>query len=362
MNIKAAWLRKSRELGLEQDPAQHAALDVLQALQQELEKQPNRLRRIAGALSRAFAPAKPRGVYLWGGVGRGKTLLMDLFFNTLATERKRRVHFHRFMNEIHDRRARARDVRDPLDRVSRDLADEAAVLCFDEFFVSDIGDAMILGGLLDGLFRRGVVLVATSNSAPDDLYRDGLQRARFLPAIATLKEHTRIVHVRGDVDYRLRLLRTAGTFLHPAGNAADATLDRCFHDMASGDHEEDAIVEIDGRPIPARKRAKGVIWFGFDVLCAGPRGMRDYIEIARRYQTVIVSDVPVLGAGQEDAARRFLGMVDEFYDRRVKLVLSAHAGIDSIYAGNRLSREFRRAASRLLEMQSPDYLHAAHLS
>lgn len=362
MNLRKAWQRKTAELGLEEDPAQRAVLGVLQELERELEQQPKGFRRIASRLVPGAEPAAPRGVYLWGGVGRGKTLLMNLFHETLAIERKRRMHFHRFMSEVHDRLHRRRDVSDPLDVVAGELANEADVLCFDEFFVSDIGDAMILTGMLQGLFRRDVVLVATSNSAPDDLYRDGLQRARFLPAIAALKENLRIVHIEGEVDYRLRLLRTAGTFLHPAGPESDARLDRSFHDIASGAHEEDAIVAINGRPVAARKRAKGIVWFGFRELCAGPRSTRDYIEIARRHHTVIVSDVPVLGAGQEDAARRFIDMVDEFYDRRVKLILSAESPVESIYGGNRLSLEFRRTASRLLEMQSPDYLHAAHLS
>ncbi|HEX7060978.1 MAG TPA: cell division protein ZapE [Woeseiaceae bacterium] len=361
MNLRAAWLRKSEALGLERDPAQLDVLAMLETLGGELERRHERASGLTGLLRRGRGNDAPRGLYLWGGVGRGKTLLMNTFCESLAVESKRRVHFHRFMGEVHDRLAAMRDVRDPLERVAADLAGEAAVLCFDEFFVSDIADAMILGGLLERLFRHGVVLVTTSNTAPRDLYRDGLQRSRFLPAIALLEEHTRVVQMAGDVDYRLRLLRTAGTFLHPADAAADATLGRYFRDMAAG-AEQDTSFTLAGRPVAARQRAKGIVWFEFRELCEGPRSTRDYIEIARRHQTVIVSGVPVLGPEQEDAARRFVDMVDEFYDRRVKLIVSAAAPPDALYAGKRLGFEFRRTISRLLEMQSPDYLHAAHLS
>lgn len=362
MKISTAWRNRIEDFGLEEDAAQLAVVRVLQELQDRLEQRPGLLQRAAGLFGASARPAAPRGIYLWGGVGRGKTLLMDLFFDSLARTDKRRVHFHRFMNDVHERLAALGEAADPLDRIAGDFARDARVLCFDEFFVSDIGDAMLLAGLLEGLFRRGVVLVATSNSAPADLYRDGLQRARFLPAIALLGRHTRVLHLQGDVDYRVQLLRRAGTFITPAGEEADATLARYFHDIASGDAENRAVIEIAGRAIRTRKRAKGVAWFDFAELCAGPRSAADYIEIARRYQTVIVSGVPVLTAERENAARRFISLVDEFYDRRVKLILSATADIESIYRGNRLSFEFRRTLSRLLEMQSPDYLHAAHLS
>jgi cell division protein ZapE len=362
MNISTAWRRRIDDLGLEEDAAQLAVVDVLQQLQEQLEERASLLQRAAGFIRPSLRPAAPRGIYLWGGVGRGKTLLMDVFFGTLARTDKRRVHFHRFMNEVHERLGALAGVADPLDRIAGDIAREARVLCFDEFFVSDIGDAMLLAGLLAGLFRRDAVLVATSNSAPADLYPGGLQRARFLPAIELLERHTRVLHLEGDIDYRLRLLRRAGTFLTPAGEAADATLDRYFRDIASGTLENRASIEIAGRVIRTRKRAKGIAWFDFAELCGGPRSAVDYIEIARRFQTVIVSGVPVLTAEDENAARRFISLIDEFYDRRVKLILSAAENIESIYRGNKLSFEFQRTLSRLLEMQSPDYLHAAHRS
>lgn len=360
MRITTAWRNRMSECGFEEDAAQLAVLGVLQQLQERLQQQAGPLQRTAGFFLPSLRAPTPRGVYLWGSVGRGKTLLMDLFFDTLGRADKRRVHFHRFMNEVHERLGALEDIAEPLDRVAGDMARDVKVFCLDEFFVSDIGDAMLLAGLLEGLFRRDVVLVTTSNSAPEDLYRDGLQRARFLPAIDLLERRTRAVHMEGDVDYRLRLLRRGSTFIAPAGAAADAALERCFHDIASGMPENRTSIEIAGRKIRTRKRAKGIAWFDFAELCETPRSTIDYIEIAHRYPAVIVSGVPVLGMEHENAARRFISLVDELYDRRVKLILSAAARLESIYRGRKLAFEFRRTTSRLLEMQSPDYLHAAH--
>jgi cell division protein ZapE len=286
---------------------------------------------------------------------------MDLFFKTLPIESKRRVHFHRMMSEVHARLKGFSNV-DPLDQVAADIAKETEVLCFDEFFVADIGDAMILGRLMHGLFRRGVILVATSNTAPPDLYAGGLQRERFLPAIEILEEKTEVLHIEGATDYRLTLLQKAGTFLCPAGPGANTKLERYFQEIASGDIENDTAVDVLGRSIPARKSAKGIAWFSFEALCDGPRSQQDYIEIARWYPTVIVSDMPALDAEREDAARRFIALVDEFYDRRVKLIVSAEAPIPTLYRGMRLRLEFPRAVSRLTEMQTEVYLHSAHLS
>jgi len=303
-----------------------------------------------------------RGIYLWGGVGRGKTLLMDLFYASLEIESRRRIHFHRMMSDVHRRLGRIRDVADPLAVVAADIAQEVSVLCFDEFYVSDIGDAMILGRLLDGLFSRGVTLVATSNSHPRDLYKDGLQRQRFVPAIEAIEKNTEIVRMDGDTDYRLRLFEEAGTYLVPADREADLRLRHYFDEIASGDTEVDSVIYILGRSIRLRRSAKGVAWFDFKELCDGPRSQEDYIEIARWYPTVIVSGIPVLDRNSEDAARRFIALVDEFYDRRVKLVVSAEAAADRLYQGERLGFEFERTASRLIEMQTGDYLHSPHLA
>ena len=304
----------------------------------------------------------PGGLYLWGAVGRGKTFLMDLFFETLPIERKSRIHFHRMMRDVHERLAQLRDVADPLDQVAADIASSTRVLCFDEFFVSDIGDAMILARLLDGLFRRGVTLVATSNSKPDDLYRDGLQRSRFLPAIGLLKTHTTVVRLDGDIDYRLRILRQAGTYLVPDDDEARGRLRKLFDDSASSRIRDDASLDINGREILARHCARGIAWFEFSELCDGPRSQNDYIEIARWYPTVIVSAVPRFDRSSEDQARRFVALVDEFYDRNVKLIVSAAAAPADLYRGLRLRFEFERTASRLVEMQSADYLARPHLA
>jgi len=324
--------------------------------------------RPGGWLQRLFhRAARPgndveTGLYVWGGVGRGKTFLMDLFFETLAVDDKRRIHFHRMMHGVHERLKTLDDVADPLDQVAASIARETRVLCFDEFFVSDIGDAMILGRLLDGLFRRGVTLVTTSNSAPDGLYKGGLQRQRFLPAIEMLKTHTVVVHIDSGVDYRLRLLQQAGTYLSPDNEGAQAKLQRYFDESASSQIGNNMMLDVNGRDIRARRCAKGIAWFDFVDICDGPRSQNDYIEIARWYPTVIVSGVPALGIELEDQARRFIALVDEFYDRRVKLIVSAATDVNSLYSGARLTFEFERTVSRLIEMQSTDYLAAPHLA
>jgi cell division protein ZapE len=347
--------------GQVEDPEQQRVVAALQTLQDQLQddaKLAGRLRRLLPGSSMPTI----RGIYVWGGVGRGKTFLMDLFFESLAIEKKRRIHFHRMLHDIHARLNSLGDVEDPLDRVAASLAAEVRVLCFDEFFVSDIGDAMILGRLLEGLFSRGVVLVTTSNSRPADLYRDGLQRERFLQAIKLIETHTDVIELGGGTDYRLQLLQEAGTFLTPCGEAADARLMRYFEEIASGKRVEDHVLDVLGRDIRTRRCAKGVVWFDFAAICDGPRSQEDYIEIGRWYPTVIVSDIPRLGPDMENSARRFIAMVDEFYDRKVKLIVSANTSVDKLYRGKRLQFEFERTASRLTEMQSNDYLHAAHLA
>ena len=360
MTVEQAWRARVDSEELTHDPEQERVVGILQELQDRIRATHRglpRIRRWLGIESDAV-----RGLWLWGGVGRGKTFLMDLFYETLRLEARRRVHFHRLMSEVHRRRRALRHVEDPLDRVAGDIARDVRVLCFDEFFVSDIGDAMILGRLLEGLFRRGVLVVATSNVPPDDLYRNGLQRERFLPAIARLEENMEVVELAGGTDYRLQLLQSAGTWLVPANESAEGKLERYFHDIAAGSIEESAEVEIAGRTICSRRRAPGIVWFDFGELCEGPRSQEDYIEIARGYPTVIVSAVPGLTAADDDAARRFISLVDELYDRRVKLLVTAETPIEGLYAGRRLAFEFQRTSSRLIEMQSTEYLHAAHLS
>lgn len=362
MTLREAYEESLRREGHVEDPSQLDVIARLEDLQERLAAQRPR----KGGLRTMFFRSEPRetvrGLYIWGGVGRGKTFLMDLFFESLAIEQKRRIHFHRMMHDVHERMKTLSFVEDPLDKVAASIAQDTRVLCFDEFFVGDIGDAMILGRLLDGLFRRGVTLVTTSNSRPDHLYNEGLQRQRFLPAIKLLTEYTDVVNMDGGTDYRLRILQKAGTYLSPDDEVAAERLNYFFNESASLQIETDRDLEINGRAIRARRCAKGVAWFRFEDICDGPRSQADYIEIARWYPSVIISGVPQFDAIRDDQARRFISLVDEFYDRRVKLILSAAADVGNLYTGTRLSFEFDRAASRLTEMQSTEYLALPHLA
>jgi len=304
--------------------------------------------------------APPRGMYLWGGVGRGKTYLMDCFHDTLPGPHRLRLHFHRFMREVHRERRALGDVERPLARIAERIAARSAVLCLDEFHVADITDAMILGGLLEALFARGVTLVTTANERPADLYRGGLQRERFLPAIALLEQCCEVLNVDGGCDYRLRALERAPLYLHPLGPHADAALGRLFHELAGSRVEAGGRFSVDDRALALVLCGGGVAWFTFADLCEAARGAADYIEIARCFHTVVISGVPHLGAGMDDPARRFITVVDEFYDRGVKLILSAECPLEGLYAGVRLAFAFERTRSRLQEMQTHAYLERPH--
>ncbi|MDJ0657039.1 MAG: cell division protein ZapE [Xanthomonadales bacterium] len=351
--------RYQRDLaaGFIPDPAQAAAIERLQSLYLRL-TDPVRPGPLWSLFKRRPQPVT--GLYLWGGVGRGKTYLMDCFYESLPLRRKRRVHFHRFMEGVHDRLERHRDQRDPLEQVGRELAGEFQVLCFDEFFVSDIGDAMILAQLLRILFQQGTVLVATSNVAPDDLYRDGLQRAKFLPAIDLIKQHTEVLRVDGGIDYRLRILETAEIYHWPLDRDADDSLERSFSQLAPGQVRRDTDIRINHRSVRARALGEGVGWFSFAELCQTARSPSDYIELARRFNTVLLSDVPAMADEENDAARRFIHLVDELYDRQVNLIVSAEVERKQLYSGQRLAFEFRRTVSRLIEMQTHEYLAKEH--
>ncbi|MES2682522.1 MAG: cell division protein ZapE [Pseudomonadota bacterium] len=346
--------------GFTADAAQASAVAALQKLFDELIAKPPK-RSLLGSLG-SKRPLYPpvKGLYFWGGVGRGKTYLMDVFYEALPFSAKRRTHFHRFMLDVHERRHRYPDVRDPLSKVAAEIAEETRVLCFDEFFVSDIADAMILGQLMSALFARGVTLVTTSNIVPDGLYKDGLQRANFLPAIAVLKSHVQVLNVDGGVDYRLRHLTDAELYLTPCDTACEARLADYFLRFAGTEGSEGVTLTIHGRELISRRHAEGVVWFDFSELCEGPRGAADYIELARTHHTLMLSHIPVLTVNEENEARRFITLIDELYDRNVKMVLAADAGIDKLYRGDRLLFEFERTKSRLIEMRTLEYLQRPH--
>lgn len=348
--------------GFEHDPAQEQAVVHLQRLYEELlatqQTSTTLLERLLQPLKKP--PAAIKGLYFWGGVGRGKTYLMDLFFDALPFATKQRIHFHRFMRQVHEQLKAHQGESDPLRSVAVEWSSRIRVLCFDEFFVSDITDAMLLGTLLDYLFAQGVILVTTSNIHPDGLYANGLQRARFLPAIALLKAHTEVVNVDGGIDHRLRTLTRAPLYYTPLGQAADDSLMACFSALSSTVMEPDPTLTIDGRLIHARFFVDNLAWFDFAQLCDGPRSQRDYIELAELFETVVISNIPQLTSAREDQSRRFINLVDEFYDRGVKLILSAATPLAELYQGEHLRFEFERTRSRLLEMQSHDYLAREH--
>lgn len=344
------------------DAAQEAAVARLQAIYEQLLVASRAQQGLFARLLRNRRAVPVRGLYLWGGVGRGKTFLMDGFYESLPFQRKLRTHFHRFMLRVHRDLKRLKGERNPLRLVAAGIADEARVLCFDEFFVSDIGDAMILAGLLETLFERGVTLVATSNIEPDRLYENGLQRQRFSPAIELVKRHCEVLNVDGGIDYRLRTLTSAPLYYEPLGSAADERLMAVFRGLVPSVDEirKDVKLEVEGREIVARHVAEDVAWFDFSTLCDGPRSQNDYIELAREFHAVLVSDVPALDGSRDDQARRFINLVDEFYDRNVKLALTAAVPLHDLYTGSRLAFEFARTRSRLQEMQSHEYLARAH--
>lgn len=344
------------------DAAQETAVRHLQRLYDDLVAAD---KGSAGMLGKLFGkkPQGPvKGLYFWGGVGRGKTYLVDTFFDALPFERKMRTHFHRFMKRVHEEMRTLKGEKNPLTIIAKRFADEAKVICFDEFFVSDITDAMILATLMEELFKNGVSLVATSNIVPDGLYKDGLQRARFLPAIALLKQHTEIVNVDSGIDYRLRALEQAELYHWPLDAAAEESLQKSFVSLLP-EHcvvQENEALMIESRAIVARKVGDDVAWFDFRELCDGPRSQNDYIELGKIFHAVLLANVEQMSTAKDDMARRFINLVDEFYDRNVKLIISAEVELKDLYTGGRLTFEFQRTLSRLLEMQSHEFLARPH--
>jgi cell division protein ZapE len=353
MNVREFYDEALARRGFQSDAAQQAAVDRLQRLYDELAAfKKRRTNRLVRALNRT---PPPRGVYLWGGVGRGKSFLMDSFFSVVGVQRKTRIHFHEFMRGVHHELDTLKGIADPLDEVARRIAKRYRLVCFDEFHVSDIADAMILYRLLAALFDLGVVFVMTSNYRPDTLYPEGLHRDRVLPAIALIEDKLDVLNVDGGVDYRTRTLEQTRTYLTPLGAATDKALRDSFEAIAEAGDEEPRL-SIETRVIKALRRAGGVVWFDFATLCGGPRSQNDYLELANRFHTIILSEVPQMSAASSSEARRFTWLVDVCYDRRVKLIISAAVAAEALYTAGALANEFLRTVSRIHEMQSVDYL------
>ncbi|CQD41795.1 cell division protein ZapE [Yersinia mollaretii] len=345
-----------------------AQLDqIYHALKQRQSESPagaglrGRLNRLIGRAAPKIAIPPVQGLYMWGGVGRGKTWLMDMFFHSLPGERKLRLHFHRFMLRVHEELAELQGHEDPLEIIADNFKAQTDVLCFDEFFVTDITDAMLLATLLEALFARGITLVATSNIPPDNLYHNGLQRARFLPAIALIKQYCDVMNVDAGIDYRLRTLTQANLYLTPLNEQTEQEMDAIFVKLAGKEGEHAPVLEVNHRPLPAICAAQGVLAVDFHTLCEEARSQLDYIALSKLYHTVLLHNVHRMETRDENTARRFLALVDEFYERRVKLIIAAEASMYEIYGGERLKFEYQRCLSRLQEMQSEEYLSLPHL-
>jgi len=301
------------------------------------------------------------GIYLWGDVGRGKTFLMDIFFQSLNLNQKRRVHFHHLMSEVHTKLKEMKDIEDPIDQITKSMSKKIQVLCFDEFFVEDIADAMILNKFLEGLFKYGITLVVTSNSQPKDLYKNGLQRDRFLKAIELIEENTFIINIGSGPDYRLKKINTKVKFNSIHNTETDQLLEKYFHLISPIGCKKNEVITVNGRKISSILSAETIIWFDFQAICAGNRSTNDYIAIAKQYQTVIISNILTLDKEKENEARRFIALIDEFYERKVKIIMSTEISYKDLYQGQKLVSEYKRTQSRLTEMASEEYQKLPHI-
>ncbi|MDV7024881.1 cell division protein ZapE [Atlantibacter subterranea] len=364
------YLQALQDKSHQPDDVQREAVNRLDAIYQELtakRAEPPQEQGLKAAFSKLLGkrpsapPAPVRGLYMWGGVGRGKTWLMDMFYHSLPGERKQRLHFHRFMLHVHEELGQLQGKTDPLDIIADRFKAKTDVLCFDEFFVSDITDAMLLGGLMKALFNRGITLVATSNIPPDELYRNGLQRARFLPAIEAIKQYCDVMNVDAGIDYRLRTLTQAHLWLTPLNDETRQQMNTLWRALAGGTRVNAPTLEINHRPLATLGVENQTLAVSFETLCVEARSQHDYIELSRQFHTVMLHDVAVMTPLMESEARRFIALVDEFYERHVKLVVSAAAPMFEIYRGERLKFEFQRCLSRLQEMQSEEYLKREHM-
>ena len=356
MGVRALYAQTLAEHGFTADPAQLRAVDALERCENEwLDYKARRSNALTKMLRH---PPIPRGVYMYGGVGRGKSFLMDCFFNAVPLTRKTRLHFHEFMREVHRELSELQGTVNPLHELGRRISRRYRLICFDEFHVADVTDAMILHRLLESLFEHRVSIVTTSNFKPDDLYPNGLHRDRILPAIELLKAKMEVLSVDNGTDYRRRSLEQVELYHTPLDAAADAAMTQAFERMAEA-RDEEPVLHIEHRELPARRKAGGVVWFDFKTLCGGPRSQNDYLEIATQFHTVLLSDVPHMPPRYASEARRFTWLVDVLYDRRVKLIMSAAVPPEELYTEGPLSHEFPRTVSRLNEMQSAEFLALA---
>ncbi len=355
MNVREYYHQALAEKGYRADQAQEQAIDRLQRYYDEWVE----FRKMrSSALRRMFSrPEVPRGVYLWGGVGRGKSFLMDAFYLTVPLKRKTRIHFHEFMRGVHKELNQVKGMSDPLDEVAKRIAKRYRLICFDEFHVSDVADAMILYKLLLGLFERGTSFVMTSNYEPSTLYPEGLHRDRILPAIALIQKNMDIMNVDTGVDYRRRALEQVKTYLTPLGPQTTAELQSMFTALSDTAPQE-PVLSIENRDVKAVALSGSAVWFDFETLCVSPRSQNDYLELANRFQTVILSDVPRMTTRDASAARRFTWLVDVFYDHKVKFIMSAAVPEEELYVDGPMANEFHRTVSRLMEMQSREYLES----
>jgi cell division protein ZapE len=355
MNVTEFYQDALSKRGFQSDAAQKAAVDRLQvAFDEWVQYKSKRSNKLTRLITR---PDVPKGVYMWGGVGRGKSFLMDSFYSVVPVVRKVRLHFHEFMRGVHRQLDELKGVADPLDEVARRIAKKYRLICFDEFHVSDVADAMLLYNLLNALFANGVSFVMTSNYQPDTLYPDGLHRDRMLPTIALLKQKLDVLNVDSGNDYRKRALEQVQAYLTPLCAATDQGLRDAFAGIAEA-KDEDPRVNIEGRDLRPLRRAGSVIWFDFATLCGGPRSQNDYLELASRFHTVILSSIPEMSAAMSSEARRFTWLIDVFYDNKVKLIMSAEVPPEQLYTQGTLSNEFHRTVSRIIEMQSREYMNA----
>jgi cell division protein ZapE len=359
--VKAAYAAELAAKGFQSDPAQLRAIEALARCADDWAQYDAKRKSAMHSLKKWLgrAASVPRGVYMYGGVGRGKSFLMDCFFNAVPVERKVRLHFHEFMREVHRELANLQGTVNPLDVLGERISQRYELICFDEFHVADITDAMILHRLIASLFANGVGFVTTSNFMPDGLYPDGLHRDRILPAIALLNQQLEVINVDNGTDYRRRTLEQVQLYHTPCGDEADAAMTLAFDRLAEV-RDEEPILQIEARTIQARRKAGGVVWFDFRVLCGGPRSQNDYLEIATQFHTVFLSDVPFMPVSMASPARRFTWLIDVLYDRRVKLILSAQVQPEMLYTEGPLVHEFPRTVSRLNEMQSQEFLSLAH--